>query len=507
MADDDFPPDLPFGAGNFDDLPDEVKQLLSSLSGDDPEEFLARLQELLPGMQHQVQAQMQAMMAAGASGPVDWSIARQVAFQVAADDDRSPSPDEIARLERAMQLAEHWLDGSSLPAPPGGTRLVVGRRTEWLEVALDAMQGLIEPVAAARGRAMAAMTPGDDEADLLPEQLRELMAGIDMSVMVRTMAASTSGLQAGMALGNLSTQLLASHDLGIPTAGRGQSVAIAVNLADTFDDWDLDLEEVAVAVMLHEEAHRRLFHAVPWLRAHIESLVAMFANGTDVDPERLRDLLSDAMMGVDPDDPESLAEAMQRAGRFRLEPTPQQQRVLERLQGVTDLTTAWARHEALAAAEGRLPSLAVIDEVMRRRRAEVGDGERVLADLLGLALTSDDPDRADNFIDTVVAARGTHGLHEALAHPENLPDAEELADPSRWLVRMASVDAIPDDPSSLFADLGQAPVEESAEQRRQGAGDDGEGGPDDAGSGGPGPSGDGDDDHGDDTPDEADGSQ
>lgn len=462
MSDDSFPM---FGSGDFDDLPEEVRELLSSLSGGDPEAMMERLGEVMPGIQGQVQAQMQAMMASQAGGPVDWDIARQVAFQVAASDDRSPSDAERERLQRAMDLAEHWLDSSSLPAPAEGTHLLVGRRTEWLEAALDALAPLIEPVAAARARAMAALAPDQDQADMLPEQLQELVAGIDMGVMVKSLAASTSGLQAGMALGNLSRQLLAAHDLGVPTAGRGQAVAIAVNLADTFDEWELDLEEVAVAVMLHEEAHRRLFHAIPWLRAHVESLVAMFANGTDVDPQRLQDLLSDAMLGVDPDDPESMAAAMQRAGQFRLEPTSEQHRVLRRLQGVTDLTMAWARHEALAAADGRLPSLDVIDEVMRRRRAEVGDGERVLADLLGLRLTSDDPDRADTFIDTVVTARGTAGLHEALAHPENLPDAEELADPSRWLLRMAAVDAIPADPAELFGDLGNAPVEESAAER------------------------------------------
>lgn len=481
MSDDDF---SLFGPGGFDDLPDEVRELLESLSGGDPDQLAARLEQLLPDLAGQVQAQMQAMMASGATGPVDWNVARQVGFQLAADGDRSPTDQERERLARALQLAEHWLDGSDLPAPPQGTRLVVGRRTEWLEGALEALAPLIEPVAAARARAMAALAPTSADDAMLPPELADLLGDVDLGVMVRTMASGMSGLQAGMALGNLSRQLLAGHDLGIPTAPRGLAVAIAVNQSQAFDEWGLDLEEVAVAAMLHEEAHRRLFHAVPWLRAHVESLVAQFANGTDVDPERLQDLLSDAMLGVDPEDPQSMAAAMQRAGRFRLEPTAQQQRVLQRLQGVTDLVRAWARHEALAAADGRLPSLAAIDEVLRRRRAEVGDGEQVLADLLGLQLTGSDPDVADGFIAAVVAARGSAGLHEALAHPENLPDAGELAEPSRWLVRMAAADAIPDDPGALFGGLGDAPVEESADRRLHARRDEQAG--DDRGDGGDG---------------------
>ncbi len=467
MSDDHLP-----SFGDFGDLPDEIRELLANLGGGDPDQVMAAMAEMLP----QVQAQMQAMMATGPlTGPVDFDVARRVAFQLAAEGDRGPSPAEEQRLSRAVDLAEHWLDTGSLPAAPDVGRTRVVRRTEWVDAALVHLRPLVEPVAAATGKAMAALVPEgglDDPAvrdsgmlDDLPDGFAEMLGGLDMGAMVGRLAASTTGLHAGMALGSLSTQLLGSHDLGIPTVPRGTALFVAVNVHEAFDGWELDAEEVALALALHEAAHRRLFHAVPWLGAHVQSLVAQFANGSDPDPARLEELLRDAMTGVDPEDPNSMADAIQRAGRFRLEPTADQQRVLVRLQGVTTLTRSWARHEALAAAAGRLPSLDRIDEIMRRRRAETGDGEQVLADLLGLQLTTDDPDVGDDFVEAVVAARGDAALHEALAHPENLPDADELADPSRWLLRMASVDAVPDDTADLFAGLGDAPVERSAEQR------------------------------------------
>ncbi len=477
MSDDDHLPDF----GNFDDLPEEVRELLANLGGGDPDEVMSAMADLLP----QVQAQMQAMMsAAPVAGPVDWDVARRVAFQLAAEGDRGPSVEEQQRAEQAIELAEHWLDAGSLPPPPDLGRTRVVRRTEWVDAALEHLRPLIEPVAAATGRAMSALVPdgGLDDPDLqasglldtLPEGMTEMLGGIDMGAMVGRLASSTTGLHAGMALGNLAGQLLGSHDLGIPTVPRGTALFVAVNTGEAFDGWDLDDQEVALALALHEAAHRRLFHAVPWLGAHVQSLVAQFANGSEPDPERLEGMLRDAMTGVDPEDPQSMGEAISRAGRFRLEPTASQQRVLARLQGVTTLTRAWARHEALAAASGRLPSLDAIDEILRRRRAATGDGEQVLADLLGLQLTADDPDVGDGFVAAVVAARGGAALHEALAHPENLPDAEELATPSRWLVRMAAADAIPEDASSLFEGLGDAPIEPSAAQRLgQGLGQDG----------------------------------
>jgi hypothetical protein len=135
------------------------------------------------------------------------------------------------------------------------------------------------------------------------------------------------------------------------------------------------------------------------------------------------------------------------------------------LQGVVCLVGAWARHEVDRVAGERLPSLGAIAEVQRRRRAERGDGDDLLASLLGLDLQPDDEEVGERFVVTVEEQLGPEGLRRALEHPENLPDATELADPSAWLARMATSDDLPDDASALFADLGDAPREGSAAER------------------------------------------
>jgi uncharacterized protein (DUF2342 family) len=150
-----------------------------------------------------------------------------------------------------------------------------------------------------------------------------------------------------------------------------------------------------------------------------------------------------------------------------MEPTAEQRRVLERLQGVVCLVGAWARHEVGRAVEGRLPGLPRIDEVLRRRRATRGDGEELLAALLGLDLKPDDESIGDRFVAAVDEALGPAGLRRALDHPENLPDAEELTEPSRWLARIADELDVPDDVAGLFDELGAAPHEGTAEERRR----------------------------------------
>jgi len=72
----------------------------------------------------------------------------------------------------------------------------------------------------------------------------------------------------------------------------------------------------------------------------------------------------------------------------------------------------------------------------------------------------------------VLDVLGSDGLRRALAHPENLPDASEFADPGSWLARAADDVDIPDDVASLLEGLGNAPREGSAEERTHPAGPD-----------------------------------
>lgn len=437
----------------FEGLPPELRQMMEQLGGSG------------------IFQQLQGLFSGGASsGPVDWDLATQLALQLAAEGDRPATDAERARVEEGLRLAEHWLGEGSLPAPPDGGRLVIASRQEWVNAAIATLRPLVEPIAAASTRAMGQLAgeqlDATDLSSLGLGDLGGLLGGMDLSAMLEPMGAKLMGMQTGQVVGQLARQLLGQYDLGLPTAPRGTAVHVAVNVDETFGEWGLDATEVAIALALHEAAHRRLYHAVPWLEAHLHGLIAQFANGTEVDAEQLQRMAQDLMMGVDPDDPASMQEAMARAGDFRLEPTAAQRRVLERIQGVVALIGGWARAEVRRAAADRLPNLGRIDEILARRRAAYGDGEQLLQQILGLDLKPDDETVGDLFVAAVEAAHGPEMLRRSLAHPENLPDAEELADPTRWLARMEADDLVPDDISALLDDsLGAAPAEASADER------------------------------------------
>lgn len=414
------------------------------------------------------------------TGPVDWRLARRVAMQALSSGDRSPDDDERAAAAEALTIAEHWLDAGSLPAPPDAGRLQLASRGEWVDAALAAMRPVVEPVAGAATEAMAELAAAQfEEVDLESMGLGPLagmLGAMDPAAMLRPMGASLAGLQAGQVLGELATMLLHGTELGIPTGPRSTALLVAPNIEETFGGWELDRTEVLLVLCLHEAAMRRLYHAVPWLEGHVHELVATFAEGTVVDPDALRRTAEELLAGVDLEDPAALEEAMRSAGAMRIEPTPAQRRVLERLQGVVALVTAWSRSEVARAAADRLPGLARVEEVLRRRRATRADGDHLLAALLGLDVTPDDPTLGAGFVAHVEDVLGADGLRTAIAHPENLPDLGELAEPARWVERVRPHDsgdgAVPDDLSALLdgGGLGDAPVEPSAAERLAGPG-------------------------------------
>ncbi len=437
---------IPDPFGDETELPEGLAEFLKQLGG--------------PGVVRHLRLAFSTLSAQ--RGPVNWELAGQVARPLAAEADRPPTPAEVARAEEAWRLAEHWLDQGGLPAPPDAGHLEVATRQAWVDAALVGMRPLVEPVAAAAVRALG---------DLLADEAAvgfDFPGGVSaLRAVIEPMGGVLMGLQSGQVIGQLARQLLGQFDLAIPTAVPETAYHLAVNVEEAFAGYGLDPMEVAVVLALHESAHRRQYHAVAWLAGHVRELVAAFAAGTKVDSQQLMNLSQELLAEVDPDDPESVRAAVERAGQVRLEPTPEQLRVLQRLQGVVCLLQAWARHEVRAAARLHLPNLERVGEVLRRRRASRGTGERLLAGLLGLDLKPDDERVGDRFVAVVHEARGLDGLRRALAHPENLPDAAELSEPSRWLARMAGGEEIPDDASSLFG-TGDAPVEPPADERGTG---------------------------------------
>lgn len=380
-----------------------------------------------------------AKVMAWSGGPVNWDLATDTALAIAAP------PGAIAAVSggasddfsQAVDVAELWLDPVTALVRVDGPALVMSA-ADWVRQAAssDGLGVFVEPVAAGMSEALGRGLTEGELGGALPAGMPGL--GGQFQQAMSAMGAMLYGVQIGTVAGNLAGQLLGVYDLGLPTI-EPRTVAVVGDNAHRFAaDYDFDQTEFRYWLALRETVHRRMFAGVPWLRTVVADLIGRFAAEADFDPGALFEQLGGA--GLDPADPEALQRALEGPDAFRVEPTTAQQATLGRLQAVVAFVEAYSDTVVRHAADGKLTALPRIEEVVRRRRAAKGEGERVLEQLLGLDLKPADFRQGQAFVDAVLAARGMDGLDRVWSDASHLPEHADLAEPSRWLVRMAALE-------------------------------------------------------------------
>jgi putative hydrolase len=345
-------------------------------------------------------------------GPVNWELAHDVAREtVSQAGDASVSASERRAVEEAVRLAEVWLDGATV-LPAGTSGALAWSRAEWVEGTLPAWRALVDPLA----EKVVAATAG-----AVPEELQA--AAGPMMGMMRQLGGAMFGAQVGQGLGALAGEVVGSTDVGLPLGPAWRAVLLPAGVERFGAGLGLPADEVRLYLALRECAHQRLFAHVPWLRSRLAGAVEDYARGIVVDPSRLEE----AMRSVDPQNPESVQEALQ-SGMFEPEDTPEQKAALARLETLLALVEGWVDAVVTQAAH-TLPSAPALRETVRRARATGGPAEQTFATLVGLELRPRRLRDAATLWAELAAARGTEGRDALWAHAELLPTADDLDDP------------------------------------------------------------------------------
>ncbi|MQA06798.1 MAG: hydrolase [Streptosporangiales bacterium] len=384
-------------------------------------------------------------MSSPSSGPVNWDLAKQTARQtVSAAGDSSVLDRDKRELADAIRLADHWLDDvSSLPA--GCSKVEAWSKAEWVEATLPTWSRLCDPVVARMAEGMAAA---------IPEEMRQ-SAG-PLLGMVRQMGGVMFGSQVGQAVGGLAGEVLGASDIGLPLASPGTAALLPANVRAFGGGLGLSEDDVRLYLALREAAHQRLFVHAPWLPARLLGAVEEYAKGIDVDTSRLESLVGQ----LDLTNPEALQNALSE-GLFdgdEIANTPAQQAALRRLETLLALVEGWVDTVVTAATDGRMPSALSLAEAVRRRRATGGPAERTLATLVGLELRPRRMREAADLWKRLTDARGVEGRDALWAHPDLLPDADDLENPEPFITGASELAEF-SDLSQLGWDTSDPPVE------------------------------------------------
>jgi putative hydrolase len=185
---------------------------------------------------------------------------------------------------------------------------------------------------------------------------------------------------------------------------------------------------VLLYLALREAAHQRLFAGVPWLRDHVIGAVTDYAQGIEINTERIQQTMEERLRGVDPSNMENLQELMD-GGLFDIPRSARQEAALTRLEIALALVEGWVDEVVSQATAERMPNAAKLQEAVRRRRAAGGPAEETFASLVGLELRPRRLRDASSLWGSLRTRQGVEARDGVWMSPHLLPTAADLDDP------------------------------------------------------------------------------
>lgn len=439
-------------------LPPELSELLRALTGGgavgpgapggvvDPE-MLRELQQRLEGMGlsrldpaalQSMAAQVRAMFAQPAGGPLNATLALDTARRtVSTRGDASVGEAAQRHVADSAHVADLWLDDATV-FPPTGVASHAWSRAEWVEATMPVWQRIVAPIAEGVGAAMrTAMRQQLDQlgAEALPEGM--LPEGVDpaalvsqMEPMLGSMSASMFGVQLGQAVGTLAGEILTGTEVGLPLLDDHAVALLPANVSPFAGGLGIDEEQVRLYLAVRETARSRLFAGAVWLAPQLLTAVEDYARDIRIDTEAIEAQLQ----SVDPSDPEALQEALQNS-LFTPTPSDAQKVALSRLETHLALVEGWVDVVAARACAAHLPQAGALGEAVRRRRAEGGPAEKTFSALVGLQLRPRRLRDAANLWAALEDRLGTAARDAAWGHPDVAPTAADLDDPLGYVER------------------------------------------------------------------------
>ncbi|HZD17974.1 MAG TPA: zinc-dependent metalloprotease [Actinomycetota bacterium] len=346
-------------------------------------------------------------MGSRAAALVDWSTAAETGRRVGGTGPSTPSA-ERARLredlsELVPQAQALVADFTGLRADGPGARPWVMSRGEWVTANLNGLQRLMEPLA---GR-------------LVPD-------GANRSPLRR----KALGVQVGGLLGYVSRKVLGQYDAFLPADDDGLLYFVGPNLIEVERRFTLSPRDFRLWIALHEVTHRVQFGTTRWLKPYLARHIDAYLDTVQVDPrqmlEQLKRAIAQVRAGADWRGPNGILLLM----------TDEQRALFAKMQALMALLEGHASFVMNGVGADRVKDLDRMRRSLRQRRRS-GGVEKAFQRAIGLESKVAQYDIGHRFAGAVVERIGMTGFNRVWEDEVNLPTLEEIADPTRWVGRVA----------------------------------------------------------------------
>jgi coenzyme F420 biosynthesis associated uncharacterized protein len=348
-------------------------------------------------------------MGSQASRLADWEAALAVGRRVAGPGVPVVAADRARMREDFAELVPRSEDliRTFTSLDPGGfrSRPWVMARSEWIRANLRGLQRMLEPLA---GRILAKQPAGRG-----------------------TIRRKALGAQAGALLGYVSRRVLGQYDAFLPPDDEGLLYFVGPNVAETERRFHLPPRDFRLWIATHEVTHRVQFGAAPWLRGHIREQVDRYLGTISLDSKELGQQLRRAI-----EEARSGARVRGMGALFFLL-SPEQREIVRHVQGVMSLLEGHASYVMNEVARSEVQDLGRMRKALSERRRRAGSMERSFQRAIGFDRKIEQYDAGERFVRGVVGRAGMDGMNRVWLAPEALPSVEEIAEPDRWVARVA----------------------------------------------------------------------
>ena len=384
-------------------------------------------------------AQFQRAMSA--QGPLQWDVARQTALMAATEGvtEHNVDPQRRIAVESLANVARmHVAELTGLATPVAVPLDVVGRAT-WANLTLQAWKPYFDALAQAIGGTAnntatdTADTTADNTAASEADESDPMMAML--ANVSKLIAPSMLGMSVGTLVGRLATNTFGQFDLPLPRDPHDRVVIVISNVDSFADEWSIPRDDMTMWALTHELVSHGVF-GVAHVRQTVQQLVSQFAGGFRPNPGALSESISS--LDISSGDPMKLLNSLLSDPTVLLgaQRSAAQERVAPILDAAIAGIVGYIDHYVDRVTARILGQASPIGEAVRRRRV-AQSGDRVFVErLLGVDLTSEQVERAQQFIAGVLVRAGDDGVALLLAKHGNLPTPSEIVAPGLWLARL-----------------------------------------------------------------------
>ncbi|MDR1355754.1 MAG: zinc-dependent metalloprotease [Propionibacteriaceae bacterium] len=420
MSDDDLgAADRNDDHGEMNPLAELLRQL--GFTDDDPPDIPTLLGNL---------NQLVTRLSAQGNVEVQWTAVKDTVRKLVGADGPDPFVNLASNREQAeaLRLAASWLDETQV-LPEIELTPMLWSRAEWVERTFTGWQTIVAPISERLGQAM--MSTFLEQNDDFPDEFVALRN--TLAQMMRSAAAMMYAEQVARAIAEVATTVVSSSDAALPLTSNAAAALLPTNIAEFCADLAESERDIAIYLALRETARMRLFCKATWLPSTLLVMVKHYAAEITIDTDVVSSAIDPReLANLDPAELQRVSETL--FGKlFRPASTPEQRDVLERIEVLVALIEGWVDAVTETAATKWMTNAEALFEVVRRRRASGGPGEKALRALVGLLLTRRRVQQAKDLWIKLTAQLGAVERDTLWRHPDLLPTAQDLDSPEAFL--------------------------------------------------------------------------